>query len=351
METVEEMNRYEPISAVEFDRRMSAHAVWLKTQGREGKQASFSYCQFPDGLPIENYLFSHVNFSHADLSKLSFRDCRFAFCDFTESNLNDVKVAGCIFSKECKLKNVTLDRAKFTGNTVVDASDFCPKSADDALFQDVAFNRAMMEQAKFHNSEFKNVQFIKCDLQKSSLSWCSFHHGCVFDHTPMDKLDGLRLALGDSQLIGCSMEALRLVGSDCNDATFEYCNMQKASIYHCNFERTCFKHGATPSPMVVLSVNLPEAGEVKSIACFPERGSVTSADVLGEGKELKIKDAVSMVKNGEFAEKYSPADLAMLGATLESLKAFSKSFSRQDTTPAVTHPSSIKEKIHAVLHH
>jgi len=103
--------------------------------------------------------------------------------------------------------------------------------------------------------------------------------------------------------------------------------------------------------MVVLSVNLPEAGEVKSIACFPERGSVTSADVLGEGKELKIKDAVSMVKNGEFAEKYSPADLAMLGATLESLKAFSKSFSRQDTTPAVTHPSSIKEKIHAVLHH
>lgn len=344
VEVEEEKKTYIPLSQEDINCIFREHALWLKSKGQEGQRACFSgYC-LPEGTKVNSAVFHDVDFSGASLAGTTFINCKFSMCDFTECDLRGTVVDNCQIMNECKLQDVAMEDALFTGRTLIYSSDFRPKSSDRACLQDVIFERVTMDKACLDGIEFFKTAIRNSNMQGVHMEYCHFHDGCTIDHTPMDKVSAHLVVMGDTAFIACSMRDMKLMGCNFNGSTLEYVDMAGADIGLTNFEHAAFKHSEMPCNMVVVTANLPVAGEAKSFACNLDRGSVTSEDVFGQFHEPFLRDIKGAMEKHKLIENFDERDCFVISATLESLKAYTKSFSANNTP-------TVKEKLHAILHH
>src|SRR5271156_273772 len=98
---------YRKTSQKKVDTAVHQHAIWLKTDGREGKRLNFS-----------GYRLGDLNFSGADLSKAKFRDAEVSSANFADAVLDRTNFR-CAMGFLTEMNPDELANAKTFGSFIV----------------------------------------------------------------------------------------------------------------------------------------------------------------------------------------------------------------------------------------
>jgi uncharacterized protein YjbI with pentapeptide repeats len=148
----------------------------------------------------EENIFSHIDFFKYPIEKGDYENCKFINCNFTESDICEIKFL------ECEFEHCNLSMAKLT-NTV---------------FRDVHFN----------NCKMLGLQFEKCNDFLLSVSFCK----CALNYSSF-----YQLKLGKVPFIECKLVEVDF--SECNlkNSIFENCDLERAIFENTNIEKADFR--------------------------------------------------------------------------------------------------------------
>lgn len=126
--------------------------------------------------------FFHIKFTNLDLLKQEikysfFEDCIFEKCNFTLTDLHDTELRNVQFIK-CKLQGINFSVIK---NTITQIA------FQDCLIDNSSFSHIKLPNAYFDKSTIRNTQFISADLSKTSFVNCNLKNtifqNCIMHHT------------------------------------------------------------------------------------------------------------------------------------------------------------------------
>jgi len=133
-------------------------------------------------LPARAYdgcTFEYCNFTVADISVITFLDCKFIACDFTKVMMKQTS-----FRDDCVFENCKLLGANFS-------------NCNSFMFS-VAFTGCILSYASFYGFETKNMRFVDCklmgtDFTDAILTGSEFLKcdltDAIFDQTNLEKVD------------------------------------------------------------------------------------------------------------------------------------------------------------------
>ncbi len=155
-----------------------------------------------------NHTYRHHNFSHKDLSDLTFTACTFIRSDFRRANLRDTTFVNCKFIEQGDIEGCHFDVADL---------------------RDASFQQCQLAMANFSNANCYGIEFRACDLKGANFSRTNFAHqvsnrmyfcsafisGCNLSYANMERVCLEKCELFENRWIGtkpsgCITERVRL---------------------------------------------------------------------------------------------------------------------------------------------
>lgn len=131
----------------------------------------------------EDKLCTKESFAEADLKRITFRNCRFDGCDFTQAYLNNSKCIDCTWIRcnmslvrwdGCRLQGARFEECKIVG------ANF---SKCDPLFFAVGFKKCLLETCNFSDIDLKGTSFAGSTLRETHFSQVKLAHADFHDCT------------------------------------------------------------------------------------------------------------------------------------------------------------------------
>lgn len=159
------------------------------------------------------HTYRQYDFSHQDLSELTFTDCIFIRCDFQRANLRDATFINCKFIEQSDLEGCHFNVADL---------------------RDASFQQCQLSMANFSNSNCYGIELRDCDLKGANFSranfanqvssrmyFCSaFITGCNLSYANMEQLCLEKCELFENRWIGACLSGTSFKGSDLSRGVF-----------------------------------------------------------------------------------------------------------------------------------
>ena len=126
----------------------------------------------------ENSIFIMCNFSNSDLSDIKFIDCEFIGCDLSMAKLENTALRDVKF-KDSKMLGLQFDTCHEFGLSF---------SFENCLLNHSSFFKTKQNKIIFKDSQLQEVDFSECDLSGSLFDSCDLA-GAVFKNTILEKAD------------------------------------------------------------------------------------------------------------------------------------------------------------------
>jgi len=126
----------------------------------------------------ENCVFSQCDFSNSDLCEIKFIDCEFKGCDLSLAKINGTAFRDVKF-KECKMLGLRFDACHDFGlafsfeGCVVNHCSFVARKLKKTIFKN-----SKLQEADFTDSDLTGAVFEGCDLNRT-----------IFENTILEKAD------------------------------------------------------------------------------------------------------------------------------------------------------------------
>jgi fluoroquinolone resistance protein len=130
--------------------------------------------------------FVNCNFSHSDLSDIKFLECEFLGCNLSLVNLDRTALKEIKF-KDCKMLGLNFGGCNEFGFVV----NFDTCILNHSSFSDITSpmkQRVRLKQTVFKNSQLHEVDFTECDLSSSVFDNCDLTR-TIFEYTILEKAD------------------------------------------------------------------------------------------------------------------------------------------------------------------
>lgn len=149
----------------EVTRMLERHALYNKSNGKEGKQADLSACR------IEDFDFSKHDLEDVAHARESiFIRCNFSGCDLYSINFNDSELI------EANFRAANLGKADFS---YANASNAC---FDEANLGSAEFARTYLHGATFRNANLGGASFVECDLTNAVFDGADLENASINDN-------------------------------------------------------------------------------------------------------------------------------------------------------------------------
>jgi len=132
-------------------------------------------------LPIGEYehcTFVNCDFSNSNLTDIKFMDCTFDNCNLSMAIFMKTALQNAIF-KSCKMLGLHFDHCSEFGLSV---------SFDNCNLNHSSFFQTKLKKTIFKNSKLQEVDFTECDLSSSVFNNCDLMNA-TFDKTVIEKAD------------------------------------------------------------------------------------------------------------------------------------------------------------------
>ena len=147
---------------------------------------------------VEELTYDRRKFAEEPLEKGEYENCQFRQCDFSKTDLADIRFSECEF-QECDFSLAMLTKTAFRDvlfkgckmlGTRLESRDEMGLSFkfDSCLLDHSTFYKANIKSPVFKNSRLHEVDFTQCDLSGALFDNCDMS-GAVFDNTNLEKAD------------------------------------------------------------------------------------------------------------------------------------------------------------------
>lgn len=144
----------------------------------------------------EQQLFSRQDYSETPLAKGEYENCLFRECNFSGSDLTDIRFTDCTFVG-CDLSNVKVLKTAFNETVFKDSKLLgfhfrnCNQIGLTVRFENCQLDHSSFYQVKLNHSVFLNcslreVDFTESDLRNTILDHCDLL-GATFEHTNLER--------------------------------------------------------------------------------------------------------------------------------------------------------------------
>jgi fluoroquinolone resistance protein len=155
---------------------------------------------------IEEKIFDKIDFTQNPLSKGEYEYCTFLNCNFSYTDISDLKFLECEFSgcnlslaklTQTALKDIKFKNCKMLGLNFGDCNEFgFAVNFDTCILDRSSFvsmasslkKRVKIKQTVFKNSQLHEVDFTECDLSSAVFDDCDLT-GAIFKDTIIEKAD------------------------------------------------------------------------------------------------------------------------------------------------------------------
>ena len=234
--------------------------------------------------------FTGSTFEKSDLSGADMHQSNFTNCVFKEANLSGANLEGAI------LQGATFENCVLEGAIMQNASAnkvrFIKCQAPGLIASDAELSESSYIESDFIGADFTKSSLFTCNMQQSSFVGANFSNVALLeahlDHCQFTKANFNQTSLSaDSQVIGCSFEALEGEGSSWMWARFTQCYWTGANLKQANF---LFAHlnQANFSAANLENANLRGANckqaifqQANLLRCIFHQTDLSEADLLG----------------------------------------------------------------------
>ena len=165
------MKMMKKLTKEEITSIISEHALWLKSEKKQGKCAVFSDCI------ISDFDFRFVNLSYAN-----FYGTKFIKTNFISSSFNDANFQDAYFN-QVNIKNVEMNEANLVNislrYTILNHSDFSKANLSYADLRGTTMCNVDLSHADLHNSDICDVDFRGVSLAGANLQNVIFNEYTV----------------------------------------------------------------------------------------------------------------------------------------------------------------------------
>ena len=131
-----------------------------------------------EDLSYENCTFSTCNFSQSDLSGISFQECVFEDCDFSMAKINATAFRDVSF-QSCKLLGLHFDECNpFLLEMSFENCQLNLSSFYKLKLKKISYNNCTLHEVDFMESDLTSATFLNCDLKDA-----------IFEGTNLEKAD------------------------------------------------------------------------------------------------------------------------------------------------------------------
>ncbi|MBB6480466.1 pentapeptide repeat-containing protein [Spirochaeta isovalerica] len=156
-----------------------------------------------DEMTFSDCLFRFCRFSDCTFTGTVFRNCRFENCDFSLVKVDSTGFSNCLF-KDCRIQGVNFhdcNRYQFNPDfedTVIAHSffsdqDMAGKSFRRCTINDCEFAHTQLKEADFSECSFNDTKFSSCNLEKANFKGAT---GYAF-HPGENKVKGAKFSYPD----------------------------------------------------------------------------------------------------------------------------------------------------------
>ena len=159
------------------------------------------------GTTLRNMDLTNVDFSEADLRKITIEDSKFSFVDFTECDMREITIRRSVF------ENCIFDRADCRGS----------------VLEDVKFRNVSMKAARFNRTPMTNVDFNIGDLSRAVFKIAAFKN-CRFHLTNHVQETFREIEFIDTEFSNAAFYDSTILLCTGNHLTFKNCNLSTSSF-------------------------------------------------------------------------------------------------------------------------
>ena len=194
-------------------------------------------CNFQN-MAMHDSDFSGSTFEKSDLSGADMHQSNFTNCVFKEANLSGANLEGAILQgavfENCNLEAVIMENA--SANKV----QFIKCQAPGLIASNAELSESTYIESDFVGADFTKSSLFTSNMRQSSFVGANFSNVALLeahlDHCQFTKANFTQTSLSaDSQVIGCSFEALQGEGSSWMWARFIQCYWTGAHLQQANF--------------------------------------------------------------------------------------------------------------------
>lgn len=167
------------------------------------------------GTTLRNMNLTNVDFSEADLRKITIEDSTFSFANFSN----------------CDMREITIRRSTFE-NAVFDRAD-----CRGAILEDVEFRNVSMKSTRLNRTPLTNVRFNICDLTSAIFKIAAFNN-CRFYMTDHTKETLREIEFIDTEFSGAAFHQSSILLCTGNHLTFKNCDLTTSSFIKNAIEST-----------------------------------------------------------------------------------------------------------------
>ena len=165
------MKMMKKLTKEEITSIISEHALWLKSEKKQGKCAVFSDCI------ISDFDFRFVNLSYANFYGTEFIKTNFISSSFNDANFQDA------YFNQVNIKNVEMNEANLVNislrYTILNHSDFSKANLSYADLRGTTMCNVDLSHADLHNSDICDVDFRGVSLAGANLQNVIFNEYTV----------------------------------------------------------------------------------------------------------------------------------------------------------------------------
>jgi len=147
------------------------------TEDKTFDKIDFTEHPLPKG-EYENCFFINCNFSNSDLSEIKFLDCAFTGCNISLAKLAKTGLGDVKF-KDCKMLGLRFDTCNKFGFSI---------QVDGCNLTNASFYQTKLIKTVFRNTELREMDFTEADLTGSVFDNCNLAD-TVFENTILEKAD------------------------------------------------------------------------------------------------------------------------------------------------------------------
>ena len=144
----------------------------------------------------EQHIFSRQDYSETPLEKGEYENCLFRDCNFSGSDISEIRFMDCSFAG-CDLSNVNVLKTAFNETVFKDSKLLgfhfrnCNKIGLTIRFENCQLDHSSFYQVKLNHTVFLNcslreVDFTESDLRNTILDQCDLL-GATFEHTNLER--------------------------------------------------------------------------------------------------------------------------------------------------------------------
>lgn len=147
------------ITEEELQITIAKHSLWLNDAG--GEQANFTDKDL-SGFDLSHQSLANAIFIRANLNDCIMKEGTYTFCDFTESQMNNVKAIGAVFD-ESKFKGASIENA-YLMNSFFYHCDF----------SDASLKESKLNFSKLNNSNLNNTDLTDANVLQTAMDNVTF---------------------------------------------------------------------------------------------------------------------------------------------------------------------------------